>query len=86
MDEPKFTGCVVPARLIRPNDHRIAVAAQSKDDSDLKRIDDLNQNMLKEIEPFLIAYNQERGRSFACGACVIPEPSSWPRGACYSFF
>jgi inorganic pyrophosphatase len=77
MDEPTFTGCVVPTRLIgvmeaeqtekgkkERNDRLIAVAAQSRDYSDVKKLNDLNSNMLKEIEQFFITYNKEKGRKF----------------------
>jgi inorganic pyrophosphatase len=77
MDEPTFTGCVVPTRLLgvleaeqtekgktERNDRLIAVAAGSRDYSDAKSLDDLNSNMLKEIEQFFITYNKEKGKKF----------------------
>ena len=77
MDEPTFTGCVVPSRLIgvmeaeqtengktERNDRLIAVPDQSRDYSDVNSLDDLNSNMLKEIEQFFITYNKERGKKF----------------------
>jgi len=77
MDEPTFTGCVVPTRLIgvmeaeqtedgktERNDRLIAVAAQSRDYSEVKGLGDLNSNMLKEIEQFFITYNKEKGKKF----------------------
>jgi len=77
MDEPTFTGCVVPTRLLgvleaeqtekgktERNDRLIAVAAERRDYSDAKSLDDLNSNMLKEIEQFFITYNKEKGRKF----------------------
>lgn len=77
MDEPTFTGCVVRTRLIgvmeadqtedgktERNDRLIAVAAQSRDYSDVKSLNDLNSNMLKEIEQFFITYNKEKGKKF----------------------
>ncbi len=77
MDEPTFTGCVVPSRLIgvmeaeqtedgktERNDRVIAVPDQSRDYSDVKSLDDLNSNMLKEMEQFFITYNKERGKKF----------------------
>jgi inorganic pyrophosphatase len=77
MDEPTFTGCVVPCRLLgvmeaeqtedgksERNDRLIAVADQSRDYSDVKNLKDLNSNMLKEIEQFFITYNKERGKKF----------------------
>jgi inorganic pyrophosphatase len=77
MDEPTFTGCVVPTRLVgvieaeqtedgkkERNDRLIAVAAESRDYSEIQRLDDLNKNMVKEIEQFFVNYNQERGKKF----------------------
>jgi inorganic pyrophosphatase len=77
MDEPTFAGCVVPTRLIgvmeaeqtedgktERNDRLIAVADNSRDYSDVRRLDDLNSNMLKEIEQFFITYNKEKGKKF----------------------
>ncbi len=77
MDEPTFTGCVVPTRLVgvieaeqtedgetERNDRLIGVATDSRDYSEVKRLDDLNQNVLKEIEQFFVNYNQERGKKF----------------------
>jgi inorganic pyrophosphatase len=77
MDEPTFTGCVVPTRLIgvmeaeqtedgrtNRNDRLIGVAANSRDFSEVKKLQDLNRNVLKEIEQFFITYNKERGKKF----------------------
>jgi inorganic pyrophosphatase len=78
MDEPSFAGCVVPSRLIgvieaeqtetngksERNDRLVAVAAHSRDYSEVQTFDDLNKNMLKEIEQFFINYNRERGKKF----------------------
>ncbi len=77
MDEPTFTGCVVPTRLVgvieaeqtedgatERNDRLVAVAAHSRDYSEVKTVNDLNQNMLKEIEQFFVNYNKERGKKF----------------------
>jgi inorganic pyrophosphatase len=78
MDEPTFSGCVVPSRLIgvieakqtetdgksERNDRLIAVAAHSRDYSEVCDLDDLNQNMLKEIQEFFVNYNKERGKRF----------------------
>ncbi len=46
------------------NDRLIAVAAQSRDDSEMKSLDDLNCHMLQEIEQFFITYNKEKGKKF----------------------
>lgn len=77
MDEPTFTGCVVPTRLVgvieaeqtedgqtERNDRLIAVAAQSRDYSEITTLDDLNKNIVNEIEQFFVNYNKERGKKF----------------------
>jgi inorganic pyrophosphatase len=77
MDLPVFTGCVVPSRLIgiieaeqtedgetKRNDRLIAVAANSRDYSDVSTLRDLNDNMLNEIEQFFVNYNKEKGKKF----------------------
>lgn len=78
MDEPTFSGCVVQSRLIgvieaeqtetdgksERNDRLIAVAAHSRDYSEVFDLDDLNTNMLKEIKEFFVNYNKERGKRF----------------------
>lgn len=77
MDEPTFSGCVIQTRLIgvmeadqtedgktERNDRLIAVAAQSRDYSEVQSLRDLNGNMLKEIEQFFITYNKEKGKKF----------------------
>jgi inorganic pyrophosphatase len=77
MDLPVFTGCVVPSRLIgvieaqqtedgktERNDRLIAVAAHSRDYSDVNNLKDLNDNMLYEIEQFFVNYNKEKGKKF----------------------
>jgi inorganic pyrophosphatase len=77
MDEPTFAGCVVPTRLVgvmeaeqtedgktERNERLIAVAQHSRDYSDVRTLDDLNSNMLKEIEQFFVTYNKEKGKKF----------------------
>ena len=77
MDEPTFTGCVVPSRLIgvieaeqtedgktERNDRLIAVAAHSHDHSDINNLTDLNEKTVGEIEKFFVNYNAERGKKF----------------------
>ena len=76
MEEPAFVGCLVPSRLIggfcafqtesgktERNDRLLAVAANSRNQHDVKTLDDLNQNLIHEIEHFFVSYNaaKERG-------------------------
>ena len=73
MDEPAFTGCLVPAKLIGVieaeqteeqktvrNDRLIAVAADSRNHSHVRFLGDLNSNLLHEIERFFISYNETK--------------------------
>lgn len=77
MDEPTFTGCVVPSRLVgvieaeqtedgqtERNDRLVAVAAQSREYSEVRSLDDLGSNTVTEIEQFFVNYNKERGKKF----------------------
>jgi inorganic pyrophosphatase len=78
MDEPAFTGCLVPARLIgvieanqterdgetMRNDRLIAVAQKSYSHGDVTSLDDLNDNMLHEVEHFFASYNEVRDKHF----------------------
>lgn len=77
MDEPAFSGCLVPSRLIgvieasqtedgktTRNNRLIAVADNSRNWGDCKKVRDLNANLRKEIEHFFISYNAARGKKF----------------------
>ena len=77
MDEPAFVGCLVPAKLIgvieaeqtehgrtTRNDRLIAVAADSRNHSDVRFLGDLNSNLIYEIERFFISYNETKGKKF----------------------
>ena len=78
MDEPAFTGCLVPSRLIGVieaeqterdsetirNDRLIAIAAASITHRDVKALKNLNENLIKEIEHFFISYNEIKGKQF----------------------
>src|SRR5215212_6316188 len=77
MDEPAFVGCLVPARLIgviqadqtegeetTRNDRLIAVAASSRNHGDLQSLDQINENLVREIEHFFISYNTIKGKKF----------------------
>jgi inorganic pyrophosphatase len=91
MDEPTFTGGVVPTRIIgvmeaeqiedgksERNDRLIAVANHSRDYSDVKSLDDLNSNMLKQIEQFFITYNKEKGKKFKVLRMRSAMRNVWP--------
>ncbi len=78
MDEPAFTGCLVPARLIgvieadqterdgqtAKNDRLIAVAADSHTHRDVTSIEHLNGSLVAEIEHFFVSFNAIRDKRF----------------------
>lgn len=86
MDEPAFTGCLAPSKLIgvieaeqteeqktTRNDRLIAVAADSRNHSHVRFLGDLNDNLLHEIERFFIAYNETKGKRFEVLNRLGPE-------------
>lgn len=77
MDEPAFTGCLVPSRLIGVieaeqtekgetfrNDRLIAVATASKTHSEVRSLLKLNKTLVDQIEHFFISYNEIKGKTF----------------------
>lgn len=77
MDEPAFTGCLIPSRLIgiieaeqtedgktMRNDRLIAVACKSITHDHIKSLDDLNENVVEQIKHFFISYNDAKGKKF----------------------
>ncbi len=78
MDEPAFTGCLVPSRLIgvieaeqterdgqtTRNDRLIALAADSSSHRGIRSLKDLDRNLVDEIEYFFVSYNTIKGKRF----------------------
>lgn len=77
MDEPAFTGCLVPARLIgmieanqtedgktERNDRLIAVASNSRTHTDVRSLDDINETLVDQMEHFFVSYNEIKGKKF----------------------
>jgi inorganic pyrophosphatase len=77
MDEPAFTGCLVPSRLIgvieaeqtekgktMRNDRLIAVAANSHTHTHVRSLNDLNKTLVEQIEQFFVSYNEAKGKKF----------------------
>jgi inorganic pyrophosphatase len=77
MDQPVFTGCLVKARLIgviegkqtekgksERNDRLLAVSESSHTHSDINSVNDLNKELLKELEQFLVNYHANDGAEF----------------------
>src|SRR5918997_31212 len=77
MDEPAFTGCLVPSNLIgvmeaeqteegetSRNDRLIAVAAKSRNHREIKALDQIAENLVREVEHFFVSYNEVKGKRF----------------------
>ncbi len=78
MEEPVFPGCLIQTRLLgileaeqkekdgkkMRNDRLVGVSECSVLFKGIKRIDDLNKSMVKEIENFFIDYNKHEGKKF----------------------
>jgi inorganic pyrophosphatase len=86
MDEPAFTGCVVPSRLLGGiqaeqteggetvrNDRLVAVIETPYNPAEARSLDELNKRRLDEIEHFFVSYNQMEGRQFKPTARYGPE-------------
>jgi len=78
MDEPAFTGCVVPARIIgvieaeqterdgtqERNDRLVAMSTKCRTDDRVRSVKDLDAQKVREIEQFFVSYNRVRGKRF----------------------
>ena len=87
MDEPVFTGCLIPARLIGAieaeqterdnskmrNDRLIAVASNYRLQRDLRSLSHLSAGLVDEIEHFFRSYNDAKGKKFETLGRFGPE-------------
>ncbi|MCA1818233.1 MAG: inorganic diphosphatase [Acidobacteria bacterium] len=78
MDEPAFTGCLVEARLVgvvealqterdgerTRNDRLIAVASEAHLHKGIRRLGQLDEHLVEEIEHFFVSYNEVKGKTF----------------------
>jgi inorganic pyrophosphatase len=77
LDEPAFVGCVIAARVIgvieakqtedgktMANHRLIAVASNAPNLEHLKKLKDLNPQLIDEIEHFFVSYNEMKGKRF----------------------
>lgn len=78
MDQPAFTGCVVPSRLIgvieaeqterdgktQRNDRFVAVPVKSRVLSDATDLTKINNHRVREISEFFVSYNRVKGKKF----------------------
>ena len=77
MDEPAFAGCVLKCRLIgiiegeqgdkkdkERNDRIVAVECDNHSFADIKHIDDLGKQFLRELEEFFVNYHELSGKKY----------------------
>lgn len=77
MDEPAFTGCLVPSRLIgvieaeqtekgrtMRNDRLIAVPSNSRTYTYIRSLKDLNKTLVGQMGHFFVSYNDAKGKKF----------------------
>lgn len=77
MDAPAHVGCLIDVRIIgvisaqqtkdgetETNDRLLGVAIHSYDHEDIKRIEEVNNTLLSQLEAFFISYNKQRGKKF----------------------
>jgi inorganic pyrophosphatase len=77
MDEPAFPGCVLGCRLIGiieglqgdkkkriRNDRVVAVEKENHSFADIKHIDDLGKEFLRELEEFFVNYHELSGEQY----------------------
>jgi inorganic pyrophosphatase len=89
MDQPVFTGCLVKGRLVgviegqqteegksERNDRLLAVAESSHTHSNIKTLKDLNKDLLKELEMFLVNYHSNDGAEFKVLALKGPDAAA----------
>jgi len=89
MDQPVFTGCLVKARLVgviegkqtedgksERNDRLLAVAESSHTHSNIQSLKDLNKDLLKELENFLVNYHSNDGAEFEVLALKGPDAAA----------
>ncbi len=89
MDQPVFTGCLVKARLVgiiegketekgksERNDRLLAVAESSHTHSKINSLNDLNKDLLKELEQFLVNYHSNDGAEFKVLARKGPDAAA----------
>jgi inorganic pyrophosphatase len=79
MEEPAYPGCLITTRLLGVleadqkgkdgkkirNDRLVGVSDCSILYGSIKKLDDLNKSMVKEIENFFIDYNKHEGKEFS---------------------
>jgi inorganic pyrophosphatase len=87
MDEPAFSGCIVPSRLIgvieaeqterdgetARNDRLVAVPVKCRPCSDYPTLLDVNRDRVHEIGEFFVSYNRVRGKQFKVLDVAGPE-------------
>lgn len=82
MDEPAFPGCAVPARLIGiiegeqvdgkkriRNDRLVAIAEANHMYANIRKLKDLPEQFLKELQVFFVNYHRLEGKEYKLLGC-----------------
>jgi inorganic pyrophosphatase len=82
MDEPAFCGCLVPSRLIGViegeqlegkkrirNDRLLAVAAASHEYANIRKVKDLPNKWIRELQEFFVHYHSLEGKQYRLLGC-----------------
>jgi inorganic pyrophosphatase len=82
MDEPVFCGCLVPSRLIGViegeqldgkkrirNDRLLAVAAASHEYANIRKVKDLPNRWIRELQEFFVHYHSLEGKQYRLLGC-----------------
>jgi inorganic pyrophosphatase len=82
MDEPAFPGCLIPSRLIGVirgeqvdgkkrirNDRLVAVAEANHMYANIKKLEDLPRQFVRELESFFVNYHQLEGKQYKLLGC-----------------
>ncbi len=77
IDEPSFTGCVVPVRIVGVieanqtedgktirNDRLVAAALRSTEHENIQSLKDIDPRLLEELEHFFQSYDEMEGKIF----------------------
>lgn len=77
MDEPAFPGCLLKCRIVgiiegeqksakekERNDRIVAIEQDNHSFADIKHIDDLGKEFLKELEEFFVHYHELTGKEY----------------------
>src|SRR5271154_4607391 len=86
MDEPAFAGCLLQCRVVgviegvqgkkkknQRNDRIVAVELENHSYADIKHVDDLGKEFVRELEEFFVNYHKMLGKTYSIVAVKGPR-------------